>query len=310
MRRAGRDLGDGRLRVLVTGRTGFVGSAIAEGLGARADVVGASRSGELPLDLGDPPAAFAALLRAGPFDAVVHAAASLDRDPAAVRTSIVNVAGTHAVLAAAEAWRAPFVYLSGVTVIGTPRFLPIDEEHPVAPGDPYVASKLAGEHLVRGAARRGLPGAATLRVSAPIGPGMPRGRILGAFVTAATRGAPLEPWGRGTRRQDYVDAADVGAAVSRWLDAGTPAGTFNIASGRAIADLELAHLVTSVLASSSPVRANATKDADNDLHWDVSITRAREAFGYAPTVSLADSIRSIAASWQPREGVVADLSSD
>lgn len=58
------------MRVLVTGGTGFIGRNLAEGLAARHEIVAPSRP-ELDLLSDDDVAAF---LRAGCFDAVVHAA--------------------------------------------------------------------------------------------------------------------------------------------------------------------------------------------------------------------------------------------
>jgi UDP-glucose 4-epimerase len=282
------------VRILVTGHTGLVGGAVFERLaGEGHDVVGASRRSSPAVDLGEPDAAASALRELGPFDAVVHAAASLD--PASPQTGTVNRAGTGVVVAAAEEWGAALAFVSGVTVIGAPRRIPIDEDHPTDPANEYLASKLDGERIVADAAGRGLR-AASLRVTAPIGTAMPRTRILGAFVLRALRGEPLELVGQGTRRQDYVDVRDVAAATAAWLERG-PAGVFNVGSGRSVSNMGLAQTVVETLGSSSAIRFAREADPADRVHWDVSIARAREAFGYEPTVALEASVRDIAAAW-------------
>ena len=126
----------------------------------------------------------------------MHAAAAVDHDPAAISVSLANCAGTQSVIAAAERWRATLVYISGVTVIGRPASLPVTEDHSVDPPTAYHASKLYGEHLTTLARRRGMA-AASLRLTAPVGPGMPGGRILSVFVERALAGEPARGgWAR------------------------------------------------------------------------------------------------------------------
>ncbi len=63
------------MRILVVGHTGTIGKAVAELLAKNGhEVVGASRHGELRVDLADPASVRALLAQAGPLDAVVSAA--------------------------------------------------------------------------------------------------------------------------------------------------------------------------------------------------------------------------------------------
>ena len=290
------------MRVLVTGASGHVGGAIAERLAADGHhVVGLGRTpGRLPAvaswvatDLGM--AAGDELVGADveACDAIVHAAAAVVADPHAPAVSLANCRGTQRGVALAERWRVrSLVYISSVPGIGTPRRLPIDEDHPVDPPTAYHASKLYGERLVELARRRGMT-AATLRLTAPVGPGMPDGRILSVWVRRALRGEPLELAGSGGRRQDYVDVRDVAAGAAACLERGA-AGLFNVASGRAISNRELGELVLTVCRSSSPVRPTGRPDPEEDVSWEVSIERAATTFGYVPVHDLRDSIRAVA----------------
>lgn len=294
------------MRVLVTGASGHVGGAIARGLiGDGREVVAAGRRLALPpgpvhavaFDLGAPEAD-AMLRECGPFDAVVHAAAAVVHDPHDPAVSRVNCLGTQRVVEAAEGWGAQLVYVSGVTVVGRPVRLPVDEDHPVAPPTAYHASKLYGEHLVELARRRGLP-AVTLRLTSPAGPGTPQGRIMSVFVSRARSGEPLEVLGEGSRTQDYVDVRDVARAVAACLE-GRVDGLFNVAAGRSISNLELAHRCIELHESTSEVRRGGT-DPEEGVRWEVSIERAARGFGYAPRCSLDDSIRALSSS--PERGL-------
>lgn len=230
-----------------------------------------------------------------PCEVIVHAAASLEKDLFAASVSLTNCLGAQEMLKLAATWRSYFVFTSSVPVIGMPRQLPITEDHPVSPPSAYHASKLYGEHLVRLAAGQGLVGAA-LRLTAPIGIGMPPNRILSVFVRQAISSKPIQLAGRGTRCQDYVDARDIAIAVEQCL-AIRASGTYNIGSGRAISNEELAHKCISLVQSRSAVEFNGKEDPEEGWKWEVSIERASKVLGYKPRFSLDDSVQDLASEY-------------
>jgi nucleoside-diphosphate-sugar epimerase len=246
--------------------------------------------GLLDANLADPALARRAAARLAPCEAVVHAAAALPGRAPPGLLVLTNALGTQQALELAETWEARrFVYVSGVAVVGRPRELPVTEDHPVAPGSPYLATKVLGEHL---AALSPVP-AFSLRLTAPVGPGIPGHRVLATFVARALDGEPLEVAGAETRRQDYLDVRDVGAAVAACLERDAD-GVVNVAAGRAISNSELARLCVATLGSRSPVRLGVGEDPEDGVSWEVSIDRARERLGWAPTHDLAASIAAVA----------------
>ena len=87
-------------------------------------------------------------------DAVIHLAAQ-SHVPSAwenpERTWRINVIGTLNIMRACQAQRsAPrMLFISSGEVYGKPQSLPMGEDHPLRPQNPYAASKVAGEALVR-----------------------------------------------------------------------------------------------------------------------------------------------------------------
>lgn len=300
------------MRVLVTGASGHVGAAIAGHLVAAGhEVVGLSRglsrstralSPAISADLGRP--GLAATLASGQprCEAIVHAAAAIDNDPFAAEISLTNCLGTQQMLELSSRWQASsFVFISSVPVIGRPVALPITERHPTDPPSAYHASKLYGERLTALAAREGTA-AVSLRLTAPVGPGMRVDRILPVFVRRARAGERLEVAGRGGRCQDYVDARDVAAAVAAALER-RATGVLNIASGRCVSNIDLAHLCVSVLRSSSEVGCTGIPDPEEGVRWEVSIAAAEGMLGYRPAHSLEDSIAAVAGELEPSTSV-------
>jgi UDP-glucose 4-epimerase len=162
------------MRVLVTGARGKVGRATVAALqGAGHEVTATDLAapvferglpGEpeyLQAELTDAGQAFAVVRGA---EAVVHAAAipdPLHHPPHVVFHN--NVMSVFNVLEAAVRLGARrFVNISSETVPGfffaerrfLPDYLPIDEEHPVRPQDPYAMGKHVSEQLMEGAVRR------------------------------------------------------------------------------------------------------------------------------------------------------------
>jgi len=291
------------MRVLVTGTTGFVGGAIARHLARLGhEVVGVSRglSTTLPesvqqvqADIGAPTFVDDLVRTVAPCHGVVHAAASRNTRLDAPEVTLANCLGTQQVLSVARRWPVEcFLFISGVTVIGKPCELPIGEEHTTAPRTAYHASKLYGEHLVEIARGEGRP-AVSLRLTAPVGPGMPEGRILSIFIRRAVAGAPIELNGRGTRRQNYVDVRDVAAAVEQCVSQ-RPEGVFNIGGSETISNRQLAETCIKLLESASQITFSGRPDPEDGIAWDVCLEKARRIFGYRPRFSIEDTIRDLA----------------
>lgn len=285
------------MKVLVTGASGHVGGAVVRGLHAAGMTVAAASRSPLagfPPDVqpvrADLRGAFADAL--GPVLAecgvVVHCAAAM---PPAPDDEIleVNTAATRGLVALArECGVGQQLFLSGMNLLRRPLERPVTETHPVAPETAYARSKHDGEAAVLDTGP-GLTGT-VLRITSPVGPGLRRDTIFSRFVRAAAQGAPLTLNGRGTRRQDYVDARDIADAVVRALSA-RAGGLFNIASGIPVSNRELAGRCRAVFGGRSEIVFSGMPDPDDEVVWEVCIEKARRTLGWTPHHPLEASIR-------------------
>lgn len=282
------------MRILVTGARGKVGAATvatltdaghevtATDLGrpayeARPDAV-AYRQADLT-DAGD---AFAVVRG---HDAVVHCAAIPEptQNPAHVVFGN-NLMATFNALEAAVRWRVPrFVNLSSETVPGylfperrwLPDYVPVDEEHPLRPQDPYALAKHFGEQLMDAAARRSDLTAVSIRPSWVQWEGNYE-RNVGPWMRepAASEGF----WA-------YIDVYDLADAIRLAAEAATPGHEVVYIASPDIASHEpLAELARRIHGDAAPpVRAS-----DEPNPGGIAIAKARRVLGYDPRRSWRD----------------------
>jgi UDP-glucose 4-epimerase len=161
------------MRILVTGARGKVGAATVATLADAGHDVTATDLGRPSFEADRSGVAYkqADLTDAGDVyaivrghDAVVHGAAIPEPTRNPPHTVFHNnLMATFNTLEAAIRWGVPrFVNLSSETVPGfffperpwLPDYVPVDEQHPIRPQDPYATAKHFGEQLMDGGVRR------------------------------------------------------------------------------------------------------------------------------------------------------------
>jgi UDP-glucose 4-epimerase len=202
----------------------------------------------------------------------------------------------------AEAPAATVVYAGTRQIYGRPRYLPVDEAHPVAPVDVNGIHKAAGEryHLLYGEVH-GLR-VSVLRLTNTYGPRMrvrdARQTFLGVWLAALVRGRELEIWGDGTQLRDftYVDDA-VAAFLLTASDERALGKALNLGGERAVSLLELADLAVRANGSGSyrvvPYPADRKPIDIGDYVADDHAIRG--LLGWRPAVPLEEGLaRSLA----------------
>ncbi len=287
-------------RVLVTGGAGYVGSFTVRALqeagydvvvydnlqqGHRAAVCAPLVVGELI----DREAVFACFRR-WRFDAVVHLAAYTS-----VRESVENpkkyvvhnVGGSIVLLDACLAHDVPYVVFSSTSeVYGEARYLPLDEDHPTEPTNPYGTTKLDGsmgedhrpeEHLIPNAIRGAL--------------GLQPFRLTSAPVETPD----------GTTIRDYVHVLDLADAHVRALEAlrrGHPTDVINLGSGVGYSTRQIVELVQELTGVRFPIERGEPRPGEPPVKY-ASFAKAERVLGWRPRYGIEEIIAS-AVRWHTR----------
>lgn len=229
-----------------------------------------------------------------------------------------NVGGTANLLAAMDAAQCPrIVFSSSATVYGEARYLPFDEDHPIAPTNPYGRTKATAEGIIAdwAAATRGAS-AVLLRYFNPVG-AHESGRIgedphdvpnnLMPFVAqvAAGRRQKLAVFGGdydtrdGTGERDYVHVVDLAAAHLAALDySGQAQGceAFNIGTGHGVTVKELLAAYERACGCAIPFEIVARRPGDVASSY-AATGKAERLLGWKATLDI-DAMCASSWHWQ------------
>jgi len=278
------------LKVLITGDTGFIGSNMKNFLSkVGVEVVGYShRNGFDILDIDQ--------LRkvAKSCDIIYHFAAEAKPGESVfnpVHTIEVNLKGSLNVLEVCRELGIPLVYPSSCEIYGDST-VPIKEEFPLKPSNPYAASKTVIDRICYMYHACYNVNVKIVRLFNPYGPHQQLNKIMPTFYFQAVKNAPITIYGDGTDTRDYVYIGDVIKGL--WLARGLPAGeTINLSTGKATTNLQIAELIKKIIGSNSQIVFVGYPKAFGGIKHQIgSCEKARKMLDWKPSVSLEEGIKT------------------
>jgi UDP-glucose 4-epimerase len=298
-----------RVRAIVTGGAGFIGSHVVDALLARGDEVhvvddlsngkreNVGDGAELHVaDIREPQEALWSKVRP---EVCFHLAAQAD-----VRVSVerpdhdadVNVLGTIRVLETCRANDTQIVFSStGGAIYGECDEGPATEDAPRRPLAPYGTSKLCGEEYLATYNRLYGTRHVSLRFGNVYGPRQdPHGEagVVAIFMNLLREGGTPRIYGNGTQTRDYVYVGDVARAVL--AAAGRDGGVYNVGTGHGTSVLDLYDAIKRATGVDRPAdHAPPRLGALQRSALDVSLIE-RE-LGWRPERSLDEGL---SATWQ------------
>jgi UDP-glucose 4-epimerase len=315
------------VRVLLVGGAGYVGSVTLDQLlqaGHEVTVLDSLVTGhrdavnpEAELIVGDVRGeeALGRLLASRSFDAVFYYGGFIQAGESVLnpgRYFANNVGGFIALLNAMVAYGVGgLVFSSSAAVYGEPEAVPIPEDHPLRPVNPYGETKLMAERMLPWYERSGGVRYVSLRYFNAAGASELRGedhrpethlipivlqQALGQREAVSLYGTDY-PTPDGTCIRDYVHVSDLAAAHVLALDrlkAGS--GVYNLGSGSGFSNRQIIDAAEKVTGKRIEVREEPRRAGD-PAQLVASNELARRQLGWAPAITTPQAIIESAWRW-------------
>ena len=190
------------------------------------------------------------------------------------------------------------VLLLSSYLYGKPKYLPVDETHPLQPSSPYARSKAASEEVLKGfAADYSIP-AVILRLFNVYGPGQPETQVIPHIVSQAVRDTSISVRDL-TPKRDYVWIGDLIDAIEGVMRAGVEGcETYNVGSGVSHSVQDIIDRVTDIVGAREI--SSADKERRNEIPDCYADSRKLNALtGWAATTDIGRGLAALLEN-QPR----------
>lgn len=291
MREAGR-------RAVVTGGSGFIGSALVRHLRSEAwDVVAVDRK---PFADADQPGRIADVAQEGALagllderTVIFHMAASAD-----VAASVANprhdfdntFRGVFEVLEAARHAGSRLVFPSTASIFDASNTLPLSERAFPRPTSPYAAGKLGGEAYCHAYHRSYGVDVRIARLFSVYGIGMFRFAIHDIVRKIQQNHDELVILGDGNQVRDYLFIDDAVRGLTMVATEGASGEEYNVASGVPVRLVDLARLIAELMGHPDiRIRPSGRSFAGDTPRWYADISKVR-ALGFEPRVDLRSGL--------------------
>ncbi len=303
-----------RRSLLVTGGAGFIGSAYVRLARRRrpeqpvVNVDALTYAGNLEnlRDLGDDPghqlvrgdirdgAAMLELMRRHAVDAVVNFAAEshVDRSIESAEPFLsTNVGGTLALLEAARtAGIRRFVQISTDEVYGTRTDGASDEASPLAPRNPYAASKAAAEGFVMAFHHTHGLDTVIARCCNNYGPYQFPEKLIPLMILNAIESRPLPVYGDGLQVRDWIHVDDHCEAIDAILAGGAAGELYNVGAGDGRRNLDVVRAILRLTGRDDSLIRHIPDRPGHDRRYALTTDKIRAALGWRPRRAFDDAL--------------------
>lgn len=239
---------------------------------------------------------FETAFESGPPDIVIHGAAESFVDNSIKNASpfiTSNVLGTQVVVDACVRWGVKkLVYISTDEVYGhleNEDESPWKEEAPLAPRNPYAASKAAGELLVKAAHEtHGLVYNIT-RCCNNYGPWQDPEKFIPKILQSIISGSSMPVYGQGLQVRDWLHVHDNCDAVIKIVNEGGDNEVYNISAGQEFSNIEVFQIICDRMESGHDLLEFVKDRPGHDFRYSVDSTKLRK-LGWEPQYKFRDGI--------------------
>jgi UDP-glucose 4-epimerase len=234
------------------------------------------------------------------LDAIIHLAAQIHVDKSIVNpeeTFNINVGGTMKILEFARMHDiGKILFASTSEIYGSAKYVPMNEDHPLAAEHPYGVSKIAADRLCYTYNESYNLGVDIVRCFNFFGPRQKDsgyGGVIAIFINRVLQDKPPIIYGDGKQSRDYMYIADVLEAYDKTLKSTDNPGKngINFGSGTEYSVNEIAELVIKYASSNKnlkPIHVDPRPTEVQRLFADIS--KAKNVLNFQPTIEFERGI--------------------
>lgn len=277
-------------KVLVTGHNGFVGRHLCDHLNGVVDFDDIEVILAEGVDLCD-----IHKVEALPHvDVIIHLAAKTFIPDSFSKARVYyhnNVVSTINILDKAKKDGARLIFLS-TYVYGAPTYLPIDENHPLQPMNPYTQTKVICEQLCAAYSRDFSVGVTVLRPFNIYGPGQSKHFFIPTILSQINK--ELIQLQDSRPRRDYIFIKDLIDVITLLLKQDFKGfDTYNVGSGISYSVKEVVTMILTISNSHAEVQYSDIPRQGEVNECIASIKKLYDKYGWEPKFSIQDGLRLV-----------------
>lgn len=235
------------------------------------------------------------------IDTIVHLAAETHVDNSFADSTIftsTNTVGTHVLLQEALGVKDQiklFVHVSTDEVYGNTKYeekqQQLTEDAALCPTNPYAASKVAAEAMVRAYHLAYQLPCIVTRSNNVYGPRQFPEKVIPKFIHKILRGESMQIHGNGSARRSFIFVTDVVAAFRHILLSGTVGETYNIGINTEHTIRDVAEHLKDLMLEYRPNVENVSDRDFNDHRYFIDSSKLHR-LGWEPKVGFAEGLQT------------------
>ena len=303
-----------RLKLLVTGGLGFIGSTFIKhtlsqnsdteiinvdinGFGANPESLKEIQDLEnYKFVLGDISNSYLIEKLVKDVDAIVNFAAEthVDRSIAeAYKFITTNILGTFTILESIRRYNdsAKYVQISTDEIYGDALEGSFNETNRINPSNPYSATKASADALCLAYHRTYDLNINITRCTNNFGPNQFPEKLIPKTTIRALRNFKIPLYGTGENIRDWMYVHDHCEAISLVVKKGTPGEIYNISSGNEVSNIELCKQILTLLEKPDDLITFVDDRPGHDFRYSLDSSKIRSDLGWKPTKSFTSTLK-------------------
>ena len=291
-------------RVLVTGSSGFVGKNLVEELKRQdAKVLTLTDHDGRRIDIRDQQRVNGIINEIRNIDIIYHLAAITSvpfsfENPG--ETYEVNVIGTLNILELCRLCNTEKIVFASSYIYGQPQYMPIDEEHPLQPTNPYARSKILGEELCKAYNTDFGVKCIILRPFNIYGAGQNKNFLIPSIIAQLQYGK-IELKDPAPKR-DFIYISDI---IEAYINAEEFKGNFevfNIGYGKSYSVKEITEKIVQLYGKDVKINYKNERRKNEIMDTVADIRKAKEKLSWEPSVNIDAGLKSMLGEWCKAHG--------